>query len=108
LNKQLEFAIEVPRRIREIPYKGIVKENLTLHEFPAIDFGNDYFLKVRIKAFVLLDEQGKEYDRGPCVSLQLFHGTRFLKALAIPSGSENEVLSTIEAAYRFIENIKEV
>ena len=91
-----------------IPYKDICKESITHHEFPPVDFGNDYSLKVRIKSFVLLDRKGDEYDKGPCVSLQLFHGRRFLKALSIPSGKEAEVLNVIEQAYRFIANIKEL
>jgi len=109
LNRQLSL-IETPRTLPSelIPYRDIVKQNITLREFPAVDFGKHYFLKVRVKAFVLLDKQGQEYDRGPCVSLQLFHGTRFLKALAIPSGKEKEVLSVIEEAYRFVENIPQV
>jgi len=102
--------IEIPHIIPSglVPYRDIVKENITLHEFQAVDFGNDYKLKVRIKAFVLLDKQGNKYDKGPCVSLQLFHGHRFLKALAIPSGKEAEVLALIEQAYRYVENIAQL
>ena len=108
-DKQQTELIHVPRVYKEgfVPYKEMVKENITLHEFPPIDFGNDYSLKVRVKAFVLLDRAGREYDKGPCVSLQLFHNNRFLKALAIPSGKETEVLAIIETAYRYIENISQ-
>ena len=87
---------------KEVPYKDIVKENLTLHELESIDFGGDYTLKVRIKLFTLLDKQGTEYKRGPCISFQLFHNNHFLTALSIPTGKESDLLDRTKEATEWI------
>ena len=92
--------------MKEVPYKDMVTKNETLHEFPAVELGNDYYLKVRIKAFTLLDKKGNEYKNGPCISLQLFHNGHFLKAISIPSGREIDLLNRTNEAVAWINNNK--
>ncbi len=87
---------------KEVPYKDIVKENQTLHELEPIDFDNGYFLKTRIKLFTLLDKQGNQYKRGPCISFQLFHNNHFLTALSIPTGKESDLLERTKEATEWI------
>jgi hypothetical protein len=89
--------------MREVPYKDIVKENKTLHELQPIDFGNNYLLKTRIKMFTLLNKQGVEYKRGPCISFQLFHNNHFLTALSIPTGREQDLLNRATEATNWIK-----
>ena len=87
-----------------VPYKDIVKKNTTLAEFGSVDFGNGYSLKVRVKSFILLNKAGEEYERGPCISWQLFHNGRFLKAVSLPNGKEKEVLAVTEKACNWVAN----
>lgn len=87
---------------KKVPYKNMIKENITIHEFEPIVMDNGYEIKVRLKAFVLLDPLGKEYERGPCTSLQLFHNGHFIKALALPPGIEAELIDRLEKANRFL------
>jgi len=87
---------------KEIPYKDMVKENNTLAEYGPLDLGEDYFLIVRVKEFGLVDRNNNEYRRGPCISIQLYHDKRFLKALSIPNGKEQELIDIIHKACKFI------
>jgi hypothetical protein len=86
----------------EIPYRAMVKENDTLAEYGPLALGEDYFLKVRVKEFGLVTKEGDKYRRGPCISIQLYHGPRFLKAISIPNGKEQELESLIIQACNFI------
>ena len=88
--------------MKEVPYKDIVRENNTLQEFEPINFGDGYSLRTRIKLFTLLDKQGFEYKRGPCISFQLFHNNHFLTAVSIPSGKESELLERAQKATEWI------
>lgn len=89
--------------MKEIPYKDMVKENNTLAEYGPMDLGEGYSLKVRVKEFGLVDKDGTPYRRGPCVSIQLYHGTRFLKAISIPNGKEQGLNYIIGQACDFIQ-----
>jgi len=88
--------------MKGIPYKDMVKENNTLAEYGPMELGEDYFLKVRVKEFGLATKEGDKYRRGPCISIQLYHGTHFLKAISIPNGKEQELECLIGRACNFI------
>ena len=88
--------------MKEILYKDMVKENNTLAEYGPMELGEDYLLKVRIKEFGLATKEGIKYRRGPCISIQLYHKTHFLKAISIPNGKEKELECLVSQACDFI------
>ena len=67
-----------------VRYKNMLKASETLNEYGQIDIGEDFTLKFREKIFTVLNAEGYEYERGPCLSIQLFHNNHFLKAISLP------------------------
>jgi len=86
----------------EVPYKDMVRQNQTIHEVEPIELSNGYRIRVRVKRFILVDREGTEYERGPCTSLQLFHGSRFIKALALEQGIEHELMDRLRKVRGFL------
>ncbi|MBA7679174.1 hypothetical protein ES703_87457 [subsurface metagenome] len=67
-----------------IRYKNMLKASQTLDDFGEIEIGEEFTLKFREKLFTVLNPEGYEYERGPCLSIQLFHNNHFLKAISLP------------------------
>jgi len=67
-----------------VTYKRMLKASKTLDEYGELNIGEDFTLKFREKLFTVLNSEGYEYERGPCLSIQLFHLNHFLKAISLP------------------------
>lgn len=67
-----------------VRYKNMLRASETLNEYGEIEIENGFKLKFREKLFTVLNAEGYEYERGPCLSIQLFHNNHFLKAISLP------------------------
>ena len=67
-----------------IPYRKMVRSKQILAEFEPVTLTDGYVLKFRVMTFVLANANGEEYERGPCLSIQLFNSNNhFLRAISV-------------------------
>jgi len=61
----------------------MLRKSKTAKELGEIVLSDSYRIVFRLKKFEVFTKEGEILRRGPCLSLQLFHERRFLKAISI-------------------------